>query len=773
VGDSSVLSPNGRAILEQRYEGPSDQSPDDIFRRVASFIATAEDEAVRHHWERAFFHSMADLEFLPNSPTLRNAGTGMGCLSACYVIPIDDMMHNNDPAANFTGICDSATAAILVQKHGGGTGFSGARLRPRGDIIQTTHRAACGPVEVLKYLNAASNLVTQAAFRAGANMFILPVTHPDILEFINCKTENPEAISRFNISVAVTDDFMEAYKNDSDYGLVNPRTGLVVERLQARGVMRLIAEAACTTGDPGVFNIDLANRRNPDSHHCSIECTNPCAEQCLPPWGSCTLGSVDISKFVTGQGAFDVPRFRQTVKLGIRFLDDVVTVNTHPMPQIQHQAENDRRVGLDIMGWHDFLILQGIPYASDAGLAAAHHVGGIFQSAADEASEELAEERGAYPWFEGSPRQIRGGKPIRNSTRTNMAPTGTRSIIAGCSSGIEPRFGLANWRKYFDPAKQKFVTFQEPEVGRAFEAVAKANGFWSDRLLRGLADGITLQSAYWQITGEPLPIDTIELLATATEISPEWHIRIQAAWQQHVDNSISKTINMPSEAQPEDIEKAFVMALDLGCVSTTIYRDGSRANQILTNGRSPESTQTPPDDQGTQALIVAAVPHGEDQQPVLVATPSSHRRRLPNERNSITHKIQVADWDGYVTVGLYDDGTPGEIFMASKEGSTVGGLLDAWATSVSIGLQHGVPLSTLTKKFRSTHFEPSGLTQNSSIKTATSIVDYVGHWLEQKFLNGHLPEPEPTGMLCSDCGGRMILQMGCHVCEQCGNEKCG
>lgn len=750
VPTPAVLSPNAKEILEQRYKGPSDNDASDIFRRVSLFVARAEGTPeLRLDWGNRFYDAMSSLEFLPNSPTLRNAGYDSGCLSGCYVLPIDDCMQGGDGQH---GITDAATSAIMVQKWGGGTGFSGGRLRPRGDPVRTTHRTACGPVEVLRYLNASSNLVTQASFRAGANMFILPVDHPDIMEFIHCKTEDPEALSRFNISVGVTYEFLQAYDTDCCYPLVNPRTGETVDELSARDVMHAIAEATYRTGDPGIFNLSLANERNPDKHRVSIEASNPCSEQTLPAFGSCTLGSIDVSKFVTDQGFFDVPAFTATVNLGIRFLDNVVSLNQHPLTQIQKQASNDRRIGLGLMGWHDFLILHGVAYGSDASLALANEVGKIFQSAADRASNELAQERGAYPWWEGSPAQKQGKMTMRNATRTNMAPTGTLSIIAGCSSGIEPRFGLANWRKYYDPHEEKFITFPDPEVGRAFEAVAKANGFWDVNLLSFLADGRPLSE--W--AGHGISNDTLEVLATATEINPGWHIQVQAAWQRHVDNAISKTINMPAEAKPEDIENAMITAMEQGCVSTTVYRDGSRDNQVLTNGKQP-------DQHGAHVLDRLAVHEAS----------ATERRRMPNPRDSITFKIEISDWEGYATVGLFDDGAPGEIFINSQEGSTIGGLLDAWATAVSIALQHGTPLVTLVQKMRSTRFEPHGITKNDSIHTATSIIDYIGHWLQQRYINGDMPKPEHTGMLCPKCGGSIIIQMGCEVCEGCGWERCG
>ncbi|MSQ30811.1 MAG: adenosylcobalamin-dependent ribonucleoside-diphosphate reductase [Dehalococcoidia bacterium] len=562
-----ALTGNARTVLERRYllrdaSAAVVETAEGMLARVAVAVAAGEaTEETRRIWAQRFYDEMAALRFLPNSPTLMNAGTGRGTLAACFVLPVEDTLES---------IMSTAEATAMVQKYGGGTGFSFSRLRGIGEPIATTHGSACGPVSVLCHYDDVSRLVTQGGKREGANMGILRVDHPDVRAFIHAKDDGVTA-TRFNISIGVTDEFMAAAASNDAAGaeivLRDPRDGTPRGTADARALLDEIAQAAWRTGDPGLVFLDTINRTNPTPALGTIEATNPCGEVPLLPWEACTLGSVHLARFWdAAQRDVDWAALGATVAVATRFLDDVVEVNEFPVPQITEAARGNRKIGLGVMGFADLLIAAGIPYASEEALALAHRLASTIAEAADAASAALGAEKGVFPnWA----RSVYGGGPrYRNATRTCIAPTGTIAIIAGASSGIEPLFSLAHYRRMGDGTLL-------PEVSGVFQRAAHAGGFASDDLFEDLAHGDRLADR------EEVPPEARRLFATAHEIAPAWHVRMQAAFQEHTDLAVSKTVNLPREATVRDVLEVYTLAHRLGCKGVTVYRDGSRAVQVL------------------------------------------------------------------------------------------------------------------------------------------------------------------------------------------------
>lgn len=570
VNSALKLSPNALYILERRYLLKNErreiiETPEQLFRRVAKNIAAADaiynPKADLVGREEEFYQAMSNLEFLPNTPTLMNAGTVIQQLSACFVLPIEDSLES---------IFDTLKMAAIIQHTGGGTGFSFSRIRPRGDIVRSTKGLASGPMSFLQIYNAMTEIIRQGGTRRGANMGVLHCTHPDVLEFITAKRK-PEKLTAFNLSIAVTDDFMRAVEQDETYSLVNPRTGKVVQTLPARKVFEMMVENAWHGGEPGAIFIDEINRHNPTPKLGMIEGTNPCGEQPLLPYESCNLGSINLGKMVKdidGAYAIDYQKLGKTVQMAIRFLDNVVDMNKYPFPEIEQITKGNRKIGLGVMGFADMLILLGVPYNSERALEIADEVMSFIQREAKKASAELARERGAFPNFKGSIYDKPRGVKLRNATVTTIAPTGTISIIADASSGIEPIFALAYVRRVVD-GEDLLV------VHPIFKRMATEAGIYSPDLLqtilqRGGIQGITT-----------IPQQMRDLFVTAFDVSPEWHVRIQAAFQKHVDNAVSKTINLPATATVDDVREAFTLAYKLGCKGITVFRTGSRGRQVL------------------------------------------------------------------------------------------------------------------------------------------------------------------------------------------------
>ncbi len=564
------LTKNALKILERRYlikdkRGRVTEKPAQMFQRVAHYIAQG-DRAFRSEEdikksEKIFYEMMARLEFLPNSPTLMNAGRELGQLSACFVIPIEDSLES---------IFEAVKIAALIHQSGGGTGFSFSRLRPKDDRVSTTGGIASGPVSFMKVFNTSTDVIKQGGTRRGANMGVLRVDHPDILDFIWAK-RNPGEFENFNISVAITDRFMKALEEDRTYPLINPRTGKAVKRMRARDVFAQLTEAAWTTGDPGVLFIDRINRTNPTRKLGEIEATNPCGEQPLHPYESCNLGSINLTKMLKRKRErydIDYEKLELTVKEAVHFLDNVIEANRYPLPQIEEMTRANRRIGLGIMGFADMLIMLGIPYDSEEALKIGAEIMEFIQKVSREASSHLAKERGVFPNYEKSIYYEQGGPPMRNATTTTIAPTGTISIIAGCSSGIEPLYAVSFIRDVLDDVRLV-------EVNPLFKKMAIKRGIYTDELQMEISATESIQ----HITS--IPEDMRRLFVTAFDIPPRWHVKMQATFQKYVDNAVSKTINLPYTATVKDVEDAFIEAYHLGCKGVTVFRSGSRRKQVL------------------------------------------------------------------------------------------------------------------------------------------------------------------------------------------------
>ena len=571
-----ALGDNARAVLARRYlrreGGQVVESPDEMFARVARHVAGAEAAHGAGPAEVArladrFAERMASLDFLPNSPTLMNAGRPLGQLAACFVVPVDDTT---------SAIFEAVAWAAPIQKTGGGTGFAFSRLRPAGDEVESTGGIASGPVAFMQVFDVATEAIKQGGTRRGANMGILRVDHPDILDFVAIKLD-PTRMRNFNLSVAITDRFMEAVRTGASYDLVNPRTGRPVRQLDARQVLDGIAAAAWAVGDPGLVFLDRINQTQPTPGLGDIEATNPCGEQPLLPFESCTLGSINLARFrAAGAGdapadAIDWDRLRGAVHDGVRFLDDVIDVNRYPLPQIEEATRRTRKIGLGVMGLADLLAAIDVPYDDPPALELAGRIAAFLEAESLAASGELATARGPFPAWTGSRWQRAGHPPLRNATTTTVAPTGTISIIAGCSSGIEPLYAIAFERHVLDGAVL-------PEVHAGFRTEAEAGGFWSDELARTIATrgGVRGLAA--------VPADVQARYPSAHELPYPVHLRMQAAFQRHVHAAVSKTINLRADATAADVRAAYLLAYELGCKGITVYRDGSRAEQVLTFG---------------------------------------------------------------------------------------------------------------------------------------------------------------------------------------------
>jgi len=567
---SPRLSENALKVLKKRYlkknsQGKVIENPSGMFHRVANHVAQSEN---RFHKGKSaeetaaeFYEMMARLEFLPNSPTIMNAGKDLGQLSACFVIPIEDSLDSIFQAVKNTAI---------IHQTGGGTGFSFSNLRPKDDRVSSTGGIASGPVSFMKVFNTGTEVIKQGGTRRGANMGILRVDHPDILEFIWAK-DNPQELVNFNISVAVTDKFMKAVKQDRSYPLINPRTKKTVRRLNAKEVFTQISEAAWKMGDPGIIFIDRINSANPTPKIGSIESTNPCGEQPLLPYESCNLGSVNLTKMLRKKGnkfSIDYARLSKTTEEAVRFLDNVIDINHYPLHEIESITKANRKIGLGVMGFADTLILLGIPYNSEEAIKTAGDIMSFIQQVSKNASYKLAKERGAFPNFNDSIYYGSGSLPLRNATTTTIAPTGTLSIIAGCSSGIEPLYAVSFAREILDGLRLV-------EINPIFRKMASSVGIYNEELVSAVSRSESIQEI------PSIPREIKELFVTTFDITPSWHVRMQAVFQKHVDNAVSKTINLPATATRKDVEDAFLTAYSLGCKGVTVFRNGSRPKQVL------------------------------------------------------------------------------------------------------------------------------------------------------------------------------------------------
>jgi len=736
------LKENALHVLKRRYlkkdkQGNIIETPVEMFRRVARAIASAEiiyePEADAGIWEDKFYQLMASLEFLPNSPTLMNAGRELGQLSACFVLPIEDSMES---------IFEAVKNTALIHKSGGGTGFSFSRLRPERDRVGSTGGIASGPVSFMRAFDVATDVIKQGGTRRGANMAILSVYHPDIISFITSK-ENLTALTNFNISVAVTAGFMEAVKANNDYELLNPHTGVAIGNLNAREVFDKIVSLAWQTGDPGIVFIDRINEGNPTPHLGSIESTNPCGEQPLLPYESCNLGSINLSKMLqskNGAVVVDYSRLAGVVITAVRFLDNVIDVNKFPLSEIEEMTKKTRKIGLGVMGFADMLIQMGIPYNSEEALTVASDIMGFIDEEARKASVKLAEERGAFPAFEGSIYDIAGGLKIRNASRTTIAPTGTLSLIAGCSSGIEPLFALSYTRNILDGTRMI-------EVNPHFEATARQGGYYSEELMKQLASGAHLSDI------DDIPEESKRLFVAAHEIDTNWHVKMQAAFQRNTDNAVSKTVNFPKDAKKEDIARVYVMAYEEGLKGITIYRDGSREGQVLTTGQ----TDTPAE--------------------VAVLSPRKRSRRT----SGATEKVNTGCGHLYVTVNSDELGICEVFSHLGKAGGCASAQLEATCRLISLALRSGVKVSSVAKQLKGIRCPSIAWEEGKSILSCADAIASVLERYIKSDENRSEKDVKPVqdyGLVkniagqCPDCGSVLVFQEGCFICPGCGYTKC-
>lgn len=741
------LTQNALRVLEKRYlakdeSGNVIETPEEMFERVATAIAKAE-EKDQEYWAEKFYELMTSLKFLPNTPTLVNAGRPLGQLSACFVLPVEDSID---------GIFETIKNAAIIHKSGGGTGFSFSRLRPKGSIVSTTGGFASGPVSFMKVFNAATEAVKQGGVRRGANMGILRVDHPDIIEFIRCKEEEGK-LANFNISVAVTDKFMETLAKDDYYELIDPRTGRVSGRLKAKEVFNLIAEMAWKNGEPGVIFIDRINKHNPVPALGEIESTNPCSEQPLLPFESCNLGSINLAKFVVsernGRPFIDYESLKETVHLAVRFLDDVIDVNKYPLKEIEEATKKTRKIGLGVMGFADLLIKLGIPYNSEEAEKVATEIMKFINNESKRASENLAREKGAFlAWAESIYREK--GQYIRNATTTTIAPTGSISIIAGASSGIEPVFALAYERNIL--GGEKFI-----EIHPLLEEKLKENGLYSKELLQEIMEKGSLKDI------PTIPDELKRVFVTAHEIEPEWHVRIQAAFQQYTDNAVSKTVNLPNSATVEDVKNIYFLAYRLGCKGVTVYRDGSRNEQVLRKGIKDRSAEKPTELDKTEAQKEA--------------TP----RPRPEITCGTTEKVKIGCGNLYVTVN-YDDKGLCEVFTNLGRAGGCPAQSEATSRLISLALRSGVKVGTIIEQLKGIRCLSTvkQITNNKEIKVL-SCPDAIGKAIEksiklhnQKFVIQEKElEPKQSGRRCPECGNTLENDGGCTTCRNCGYSKCG
>ncbi len=744
-------------VLRERYltrrDGEVVETPEEMCWRVAVSIAEGEarygrSPAAVHEIATAFYEMMVDASFIPNSPTLMNAGKGNGLqYSACYVLPVGDSMEE---------IFDSVKAAAIIHKSGGGTGFAFSRLRPKDDIVASTGGRASGPVSFLRVFNSATEAVKQGGTRRGANMGILRVDHPDILEFIDCKLDG--GITNFNISVAATDRFMDALVRGQDYDLINPHTQVSVGRLSAQEVFDRIVRAAWRTGDPGMVFIDRINASpaNPTPEIGVVEATNPCGEQPLLPNEACNLGSLNVSKFARrgqdGEWSIDWDEMDRVVRLAVRFLDDVIEMNPYPLPQIDHMVKANRRIGLGIMGWADLLFILGIPYDSTDATELAERVMAFVNDKGHDQSAKLAEERGPFPnWSQSI---YKDGRPMRNSTVTTIAPTGTISMIAGCSSGIEPIFALAFQHRVKQSDGERVLTF----VNETFERIAKERGFYSAALMEEVARRGSLHG----IPGVPDWAENV--FKTSHDVAYDWHVRHQAAFQRSTDNGVSKTINLPNEASEDDVAGAYRLAWDLGCLGITVFRDGCKGEQVLNVGIGAKD-----------APAAADAP-----------TPAVIKPR-PHSLTGMTYRMETPIGTAFITVNETDDSEPFEVFVqVGKAGTDTMAVAEALGRLISLSLRLPSPMSprrrleeVISQLSRIGGGQPTGFGPSKVLSLPDALARTLAEHIGQVRLSRDTATPvearrtKRIGDLCKECGqATFVYEEGCKKCLSCGFNEC-
>ncbi|RJQ82739.1 MAG: vitamin B12-dependent ribonucleotide reductase [Desulfobacteraceae bacterium] len=717
------FSPSATTVLKKRYLqkdelGNTIETPEQMLRRVARHVAQAdllfENAKSAAPAEERFFRMLSNLWFLPNSPTLMNAGRRLGQLAACFVLPVGDSIEE---------IFDAVKYTAMIHKSGGGTGFSFSHIRPADDLVSSTTGVSSGPVTFMSVFDVATDAVKQGGTRRGANMGVLRVDHPDIEAFITAKN-HPHRLTNFNLSVALTQAFLDALSESGDFDLINPRTGRVVRKASAQHIFELIVQSAWSNGEPGIVFLDRINQANPTPHLGPLEATNPCGEQPLLPWESCTLGAINLSQMVSSKGVL-YGRLRPVVRDAVHFLDNVIEVNRYPLPEIEKASKRTRKIGLGVMGFADMLIRLEIPYDSQEAVELAEAIMSFIQKEAREASAALGRRRGNFPAFSGSIFDGSSFAHMRNATVTTVAPTGTISIIAGTSSGIEPLFAVAHAKHVLDDQNL-------PEIHPLFIQTAKKQGCFSAEIISEVAREGSIQGM------DAVPQTVRRLFRTAHDISPEWHVKIQAAFQKHTDNAVSKTVNFPADATSEDVASVFITAAQLGCKGVTIYRYGSRHHQVLNVGTAPsESEKIAP-------------------------------RPRPQRTYGLTERISTGCGRLYVTINSDELGICEVFAQMGKTGGCASSQIEAAGRLISLALRSGVKADAIIKQMTGIRC-PSPSWQNS--KMVLSCPDAMAQVLQRVALTDAVETRQPMGM-CPDCGNPLNHGEGCLNCYTCGFSKC-
>ena len=759
--DDLPIPENSLRVLERRYlkkdnEGRPIETPHDMFQRVARTIAEidriynakADVKAVQEE----FYGLMTRFEFMPNSPTLMNAGRELGQLSACFVIPVDDSLDS---------IFEAVKHTAMIHKSGGGTGFSFNRLRPKNDVVNTTRGVASGPISFMRVFDSSTEEIKQGGTRRGANMGILNVDHPDIEDFIHCK-EDLTKLTNFNISVGLTEEFMEAVEKDGEYPLRNPRTRDILKQVSARRVFNDIVDAAWRTGEPGIVFMDRINADNPTPKQGKIESTNPCGEQPLLPHESCNLGSINLGR-VVAKGNVDYDKLGKVVDSAVHFLDNVIDANNYPLPIIEETTKKNRKIGLGVMGFADMLVQLGVPYDSDRALEIAREIMAFIRDRGRQASAKIAEERGPFPAFEESVYKQRGDAPLRNATVTTIAPTGTISIICGASSGVEPYFAVSYIRTCMD-------NDELAEVNPFFEKAAREKGFYSEEMMKDVARHGSVRD----IAG--IPEDVKNLFVTAMDITPEWHIKMQAAFQESTDNAVSKTVNFAADATRDHIKKVYWLAYKTGCKGVTVYRDQCRDNQVLSFNKEK--------------------PQEETEQAIERGTLEPRARH--DVVNGITRKMPTGCGSLYVTVNEDEAGLFEVFTNMGKAGGCAASQAEAVSRLISLALRAGVKAEMIVRQLKGISC-PMMVWWEGGHKIL-SCADAIAKAIElypNYTRNGSHPvettppagdqthraiaeqdpqvfyQPETTMAMCPDCGGPIEFKEGCMTCQLCGFTRCG
>lgn len=731
-----VLNPNAEIVLAKRYQrkgadGQSIETPQEMFWRVARAIAAEEAKYPDSTYDPdtlavEFYSLMTAYKFLPNSPTLMNAGQPLGQLAACFVLPVGDSMEE---------IFDAVKYAALIHKSGGGTGFSFSRLRPKDSRVGSTGGVASGPVSFMRIFNTATEQVKQGGTRRGANMGIMRIDHPDVVEFITCK-EREKELDNFNISVGLTEAFMKAVEKNRDYDLVDPRDKSVVGKKNARDVYNLLVRKAWESGDPGIVFLDRINRDNPTPSQGEIESTNPCGEQPLLPYEACNLGSINLSQVYSpdDKSGVDWEELQRIVHLSVRFLDNVIDASKYPLPQIEEMVRKNRKIGLGVMGFADLLYQLEVAYDSQEGLSLAEKIMEFVQAESKAASKALAAERGSFPAYGASIYGKRNLGPYRNATTTTIAPTGTLSIIAGCSSGVEPLFALSFARNVMDG--ERLV-----EANPYFEEALRKTGSYSENLMKEVVRKGSIAHL------NHLPEELRKVFVTSHDVEPVWHLKMQAAFQKYTDNAVSKTVNLPHTATQEDIAKIYWLAYEQGCKGVTVYRDGCKSSQVLCTG--------------------------EDGQKEPVAPGSARIKTRPDVVYGFTQKVKTGMGELYLTVNEFE-GKPFEVFATiGKSGRSVTAKAEAIGRLVSLALRSGVRVEEIVGQLKGIGGENPVFQKKGLL---LSIPDAVSWVLENRYMQGKKVVDDAKSLTqpaCPDCGQDLTFEEGCFVCKACGFTKCG